>query len=116
MTEKSGASVPHYNKSAEHLPLRNDNDAYESLHMLTVLSTLARKIRDFRTRKASPMVQIRCSRGFDTKKEAFACPNIPRQSVCSSQIFLIGPLSRSLINGRAVPMAERFCCRLPSDG
>src|SRR5258706_8356357 len=77
---------------------------------------LARKIRDFRTRKASSMVQIRCSRGFDTKKEAFACPNIPRQSVCSSQIFLIGPLSRSLINGRAVPMAERFCCRLPSDG
>ena len=40
MTEKSGASVPHYNKSAEHLPLPNDNDAYESLHMLTVLSTL----------------------------------------------------------------------------
>ena|SRR6267154_386124 len=34
-------------------------------------ATLARKIRDFRTRKASPMVQIRCSRGFDTKKEAF---------------------------------------------
>src|SRR5258706_14454533 len=83
--------------------------------MLSVPS-LARKIRDFRTRKASPMVQIRCSRGFDTKKEAFACPNIPRQSVCSSQIFLIGPWSRSLINGRAVPMAERFCCRLPSDG
>src|SRR5258706_133988 len=82
----------------------------------TTRAALARKIRDFRTRKASPMVQIRCSRGFDTKKEAFACPNIPRQSVCSSQIFLIGPLSRSLINGRAVPMAERFCCRLPSDG
>jgi hypothetical protein len=40
MTEKSGASVPHYNKSAEHLPLPNDNGAYESLHMLTVLSTL----------------------------------------------------------------------------
>ena len=41
MTEKSGASVPHYNKSAEHLPLPNDNDAYESLHMLTVLFILA---------------------------------------------------------------------------
>jgi hypothetical protein len=34
MTEKSEASVPHYNKSAEHLPLPNDNDAYESLHIL----------------------------------------------------------------------------------
>src|SRR6266853_180255 len=79
-------------------------------------ATLARKIRDFRTRKASPMVQIRCSRGFDTKKEAFACPNIPRQSVCSSQIFLIDRWSRSLINGRAVPMAEQFSSRPPSGG
>src|SRR5882672_2543413 len=77
---------------------------------------LARKIRDFRTRKTSPMVQIRCSRGFDTKKEAFACPNIPRQSVSFFQIFLIDRWSQSLINGRAVPMAERFCSRPPSGG
>jgi len=31
----------HCNKSAEHLPLPSGNDAYESLHMLTVLPTLA---------------------------------------------------------------------------
>jgi hypothetical protein len=31
MTEESEASVPHYNKSAEHLPLPAIYDAYESL-------------------------------------------------------------------------------------
>jgi serine/threonine protein kinase len=88
----------------------------EPEHLTSPGTALARKIRDFRTRKTSPMVQIRCSRGFDTKKEAFACPNIPRQSVSFFQIFLIDRWSQSLINGRAVPMAERFCSRPPSGG
>jgi hypothetical protein len=40
MTEEAPTSVPHYNKSAEHLPLLTNYDAYENLHMLTMLSTL----------------------------------------------------------------------------
>jgi hypothetical protein len=35
------------------------------------------------------MVQIRCLGRFETKSEAFACPNIPQQSVFFFQIFLI---------------------------
>src|SRR5215472_7557134 len=37
MTEEIEPSVPTVKKSAEHLPLPSGNDAYESLHMLTVL-------------------------------------------------------------------------------
>jgi hypothetical protein len=70
---------------------------------------LARKIHDFRSTKGLAMVQIRCLVRFETKSEAFACPNIPQQTVSFFQIFLIDRWSRSLINGRAVPMAERFC-------
>ncbi len=55
------------------------------------------------------MVQIRCLGRFETKSEAFACPNIPQQTVFFFQIFLIDRWSRNLINDRAVPMAERFC-------
>jgi hypothetical protein len=61
------------------------------------------------------MVQIRCLGRFETKSEAFARPNIPQQTVSFFQIFLIDRWSRSLINGRAVPMAEQFCSTLPSD-
>jgi hypothetical protein len=75
---------------------------------------LARKIHDFRSTKGLAMVQIRYLGRFETKSEAFACPNIPQQTVFFFQIFLIDRWSRSLTNGRAVPMAERFCSRLPS--
>ncbi len=77
--------------------------------------SLARIIHDFRSAKGLAVVQIRCLRGFETKSEAFACPNIPQQTVSFFQIFLIDRWSRSLINYMAVPMAERFCCRPSSD-
>ena len=77
-------------------------------------TVLAWKIHDFISTKGLAMVQIRCLVRFETKSEAFACPNIPQQTVSFFQIFLIGPWLRSLTNGRAVPMAERFCCKLPS--
>src|SRR5260370_5986730 len=76
---------------------------------------LARIIHDFRSAKGLAVVQIRCLCGFETKSEAFACPNIPQQTVSFFQIFLIDRRSRSLINYMAVPMAERFCCRPVSD-
>lgn len=60
------------------------------------------------------MVQIRCLSRFETKSEAFACPNIPQQTVSFFQIFLIDRWSRNLINDRAVPMVEQFFSRLPS--
>ena len=41
MTEEIQPSVPTCKKSAEHLPLPSGNDACESLHLLTVLPTLA---------------------------------------------------------------------------
>jgi hypothetical protein len=41
MTEEMGTSVPHYKRSAKHLPLPSVDGAYENLPMLTVLSTLA---------------------------------------------------------------------------
>ena len=48
---------------------------------------LAWKIHDFRKTKGPAMVQIRCLGGFETKNEAFACQNIPQQTVCFFQIF-----------------------------
>jgi hypothetical protein len=39
MTKDTRALVPDCNRSAEHLPLLGAYDAYESLHMLTMLST-----------------------------------------------------------------------------
>ena len=75
---------------------------------------LARKIRDFINTKGLAMVQIRCLSRFETKSEAFACPNIPQQTVSFFQIFLIDRWSRNLINDRAVPMVEQFFSRLPS--
>jgi hypothetical protein len=73
------------------------------------IKALAGKIHDFRNTKGLAMVQIRCLGRFETKNEAFACQNIPQQIVCFFQIFLIDRWSRSLISGRAAPMAERFC-------
>src|SRR5258708_39100434 len=70
---------------------------------------LAWKIHDFRSTKGLAMVQIRCLSRFETKSEAFACPNIPQQTVFFFQIFSIDRWLRSLTNGRAVPMVERFC-------
>ena len=81
---------------------------------VVIETSLARKIHDFRSTKGLAMVQIRYLGRFETKSEAFACPNIPQQTVFFFQIFLIDRWSRSLTNGRAVPMAERFCSRLPS--
>jgi hypothetical protein len=69
---------------------------------------LARKIHDFRNTKGLAMVQIRYLGGFATKNEAFACQNIPQQTVFFFEISLIDRWSRSLINSRAVPMAGRF--------
>ncbi|MGB9470344.1 MAG: AAA family ATPase, partial [Candidatus Acidiferrum sp.] len=43
--------------------------------------SLAWKIHDFRSTKGLAMVQIRCLVRFETKSEAFACPNIPQQTV-----------------------------------
>ncbi len=39
MTKEMRAVVPDCNESAKHLPLPDAYDAYESLHMLTMLST-----------------------------------------------------------------------------
>ena len=75
---------------------------------------LAWKIHDFISTKGLAMVQIRCLGRFETKSEAFACPNIPQQTVSFFQIFLIDRWSRDLINDRAVPMVEQFFSRLPS--
>lgn len=77
-------------------------------------TTLAWKIHDFISTKGLAMVQIRCLGRFETKSEAFACPNIPQQTVSFFQIFLIDRWSRDLINDRAVPMVEQFFSRLPS--
>ena len=71
LTEKSGASVPHYNKSAEHLSLPNDNDAYESLHMLTVLSTLGSVFTE-----PLPLLPFRTAIGSPTSKQASKRPRL----------------------------------------
>ncbi|MGB7728261.1 MAG: hypothetical protein WBL50_09530, partial [Candidatus Acidiferrum sp.] len=48
---------------------------------LKLIQGLAWKIHDFRSTKGLAMVQIRCLVRFETKSEAFACPNIPQQTV-----------------------------------
>ena len=51
------------------------------------LRALADIIHDFRSTKGLAMVQIRCLVRFETKSEAFACPNIPQQTVSFSRYF-----------------------------
>ncbi len=93
---------------------KNENLLHDRVDPSTVTDALAWKIHDFRSTKGLAMVQIRCLGRFETKSEAFACPNIPQQTVCFFQIFLIDRWSRNLINDRAVPMVEQFFSRLPS--
>jgi glycosyltransferase involved in cell wall biosynthesis len=96
----SGATHPHV--------LRQEGDKYRQ-SLKTLAKDLAWKIHDFRNTKGLAMVQIRYLGRFETKSEAFACPNIPQQAVSFFQIFLTGRSSRNSINGRAAQMAEQFC-------
>ena len=53
MTENPEASVLAARRAPQHVRLSSADDAYEHLCILTLLPSLARKIRDLETRKAS---------------------------------------------------------------
>ena len=61
------------------------------------LSSTGKKAVYSETQKASSWKKL-LFRQFLTKKEAFACLNIPQQSVSASRIFLIDQLSQNLTN------------------
>src|SRR5258705_2052896 len=97
MMEKSGASVPHYNKSAEHLPLPSGNDACESLHLLTVLPTLAPiRIDAPRCTVASRFRRRSCERGY-------IFPRAPEQFV-TSPLCLVGYVRWDARSDRVPPL------------
>ena len=77
-------------------------------------STLARFIHDFEDTKSLFCYKHVVETVFVVAREAFACSTIARHSVCCSPIFSTSLPCCSSINGRAVPMAEPCCSRLPT--
>jgi hypothetical protein len=88
----------------------NDHDAYDRQGRVTEFRMpLARIIHVFADRKSLQCYKHVVHTMFEAPKEALSCPNIPQRTVCCSPIFLTSRSWPSLISGKAVPTAERFC-------
>src|SRR5258708_22398599 len=87
----------HCKKSAEHLPLPSGNDACESLHLLTVLPTLAPiRIDAPRCTVASRFRRRSCERGY-------IFPRAPEQFV-TSPLCLVGYVRWDARSDRVPPL------------